>query len=171
MAEFKYVRFQNTHLSLDTNKSQEFLSTVIASLSSKTTVQTNTNPQQHTIPPSNEQNSTKNLTCSRPVDSVDRTTDRSVLKWTRDDIRRWFQENDIAPEIYDLYQFKTGAQMITYAEFLQNDMQKQYERYAVRYSQQNPGKELSEHEFALFVGALKQLISKIYISQHCKSLI
>lgn len=163
MAEFKYVRFQNTHLRLDAAKSQEFLSTVIASVSSKSVVQTNTSLEQHTVPPA-KQKSTENLTCSKPIE-LDNRTDRSVLKWTQNDIRHWFDEHNIMPEIYDLYKFKTGAQMITYAEFLQNDMQKQYERYAIRYSRQHSGEELSEHEFALFVGALRQLISKLYFER------
>jgi hypothetical protein len=52
-----------------------------------------------------------------------------------------------------MYQLKTGAQMITYAECLKNGWQKQYERYTHRYTQHHPG-----------VSALKQLSSKSLIA-------
>ncbi len=55
------------------------------------------------------------------------------------------------------YQFKTGAQMITYAECVNDGWQKQYQRYASRYVRRYQGKELLEDEFTLFVSASKQL--------------
>jgi hypothetical protein len=158
LAEFKYVRFQNTHLKLDERKVEEFLSTVMESIFPRHSTQSNIDINHHHTPPIHHE-STKKETPLQPIEIVD-NMNKSVLKWTQNDIHHWFAQHDISSEIRDMYQFKTGAQMITYAECLKDGWQKQYERYASRYAQCYPGKELPEHEFALFVSALKQLSSK-----------
>lgn len=154
LAEFKYVRFQNTHLKLDERKAQEFLSTVTESISPGHSTQNSVDIDHHHIPPIKE-----DITTSQPIETID-NTNKSIMKWTQNDIHHWFKQHDICSEIRDMYQFKTGAQMITYAECLTDGWQKQYERYAPRYAQRYANKELSEHEFALFVSALRQLASK-----------
>ena len=107
------------------------------------------NPNSNTSP-----SETKILTQSRPTTHV---SSPFVPQWTSVDIHSWFEKQQISSELRDLYDFKTGAQMITYAECLNDGWQKQYERYAPRYADRYKGKDLSEHEFALFASALKEL--------------
>ncbi len=163
LAEFKYVRFQNTHLKLDERKVEEFLSTLIESIFPGHSTGNNIDIKHHHSPPTHRKPITKETTTPQtnlqPDEIID-NTNKSVLKWNQDDIHHWFVQHDISSEIRDMYQFKTGAQMITYAECLKDGWQKQYERYASRYAQRYLGQELPEHEFALFVSALKQLGSK-----------
>ncbi len=115
-------------------------------------------PHHHT-PPTHHKPMKKETPTSQTNSPSIEIVDESVMKWTQDDIHHWFAQHDISSEIRDMYQFKTGGQMLTYAECLMNGWQKQYERYASRYAKQHTGKELLEHEFALFVSALKQLLS------------
>ncbi|CAF4119036.1 unnamed protein product [Rotaria sp. Silwood2] len=166
LAEFKYVRFQNTHLKLDERKVEELLSTVVEFISPGHATQNNitirhhhTSSFSHELPRTEVIRSQSTLTTSQPVEIVE-NRNKPILKWTQDDIHYWFLQHNICSEIRDMYQFKTGAQMITYAECLKDGWQKQYERYAPRYVQRYPDKELLEHEFALFTSALKQLLSK-----------
>ncbi len=164
LAEFKYVRFQNTYLHLDERKVEEFLSTVIESISPGYLSQTNMDIKHHDTPPTHHKPIKNEITTSSSIEIMDNRT-KSVRTWTQRDIHHWFAQQNISEEIRDMYQFKTGAQMITYAECLKDGWQKQYERYASRYAQYYAGKELLEHEFALFVSALKQLSSKSFLIQ------
>ena len=156
------MRFQNTHLTLDERKVQEFQSTLIESILPGHQ-KSNDVPLQH-----NQSSSNPHATDERtvkvietpPIDPTDGKVSTSPWNWSGADIHHWFEQQHISSEIRDLYQFKTGAQMIAYAETLTDGWHKQYERYASRYTQQNPGKELPEHEFALFASSLKQLASK-----------
>lgn len=162
LAEFKYVRFQNTQLKLDERKVQEFRSTLIESISPGHRKSDTTLPRHDQS--SSNLNASGNRTVKIPeTSSADPTVGKvttSAWDWTQADIQHWFEQQHISTEIRDLYQFRTGAQMITYAECLTDGWHRQYERYASRYTQQNPDKELPEHEFALFAGSLKQLASK-----------
>ena len=162
LAEFKYVRFQNTQLKLDERKVQEFQSTLIESILPGHRKSDATPPQHYQS--SSNLNTNGNRTVKIPETSfADPTAVKvttSAWDWTQADIQHWFEQQYISTEIRDLYQFRTGAQMITYAECLTDGWHRQYERYAPRYTQQNPGRELPEHEFALFVSSLKQLASK-----------
>lgn len=164
LAEFKYVRFQNTYLHLDARKIEEFLSTVIESISPGYLSQTNMDIKHHHTPPTHHESIENEITISSSIEIIDDKT-KSIMTWTQHDIHHWFDEQNISKEIRDMYQFKTGTQMITYAECLNNGWLKQYERYASRYAQRYQGKELLEHEFALFVSALKQLASKSFFIQ------
>ena len=101
----------------------------------------------------------KLLTQSRPGFSAENLP---VSQWTSAEIHRWFAEHQISSEIRDLYDFKNGAQMIAYGECFSDGWQRQYDRYAPRYAERFKGKELSEHEFALFASALKDLYSKCH---------
>ncbi len=166
LAEFKYVRFQNTHLKLDERKVQEFLSTVIKSVCPGHLPQQNIDIQHQHTPSSRYAPIQKELTTSHtdatfsPTIERNDSANKTIMEWNTKGIHHWFVQHGISPEIRDLYQFKTGVQMITYAECVKDGWQKQYERYATRYAQHYSGKELLEHEFALFVGALRQLASK-----------
>ena len=122
-------------------------------------IQTNLPIKHHQTPPIHYKPSKTDITTTQPIELID-NTNKSILKWTQSDIHQWFTQHDICSEIRDMYQFKTGAQMVTYAECLKDGWQKQYERYAPRYTQRYPDKELLEHEFALYTSTLKQLLSK-----------
>ncbi|CAF0875721.1 unnamed protein product [Rotaria sordida] len=50
LVEFKYVRFQNTHLKLDERKVEEFLSTVVESISPRHSTQNNITIKYHHTP-------------------------------------------------------------------------------------------------------------------------
>ncbi|CAF3439351.1 unnamed protein product [Rotaria socialis] len=174
LAEYKYVRFQNTHLPLNEDKVEEFLSKVIESIPSEYQPDTNLIGTHHRSSPIFDQALTieiikadGNLATLKPTETID-NRNKSVLTWTQDDIYDWFARYDICPYIRDMYQFKTGAQMITYAECLKDEWQKQYDKYAPRYARRYPHKELLEHEFALFISALRQLAGS-YITEAVRS--
>lgn len=153
------------NLKLDQNKADEFLSMVIESMSLEN--RSKLNPTNESSSASSGSDTSSNtaetkrpsspLTTAPHFESIN-TTNKSVLTWTQNDIHKWFNQNNISLEIRDMYQFQTGAQMATYAECLQDGWQRQYEKYAVRYAQLYPDKELFEHEFALFVSTLRQLL-------------
>jgi hypothetical protein len=152
-------------LKLDERKVEEFLSTLMESIPPDHLPKSNLPIKHHHTPPTHHEPIKKVVTTYQPI-QIDDDTNKSVLKWTQSDIHQWFGQHEICSEIRDLYQFKTGAQMITYAECLKDGWQKQYERYASRYTQRYPDKELPEHEFALFASALKQLLSKcLFVEQ------
>ncbi|CAF3560087.1 unnamed protein product [Rotaria sordida] len=104
LAEFKYVRFQNTHLKLDERKVEEFLSRVVESISSEHSTQNNITIKHHYTPSIFHEISKteviRSQTISQPIET--------------------FAKHDICSEIRDIYQFKTGAQMITYGECLKD---------------------------------------------------
>ncbi|CAF2056236.1 unnamed protein product [Rotaria magnacalcarata] len=178
LAEYKYVRFQNTHLPLKEDKVEEFLSTVIESIPPEYQPDTNLMGTHHRSSPIFDQTITieiiksdGNLATLKPTELIDKRN-KSVLAWTQDDIYDWFAQHDICPYIRDMYQFKTGAQMIAYAECVKDEWQKQYDRYAPRYARRYPHKELLEHEFALFISALRQLSGRciLFLSSGDKTL-
>jgi hypothetical protein len=158
IAEFKYVRFQNTHSTLDNGKADEFLSTLIASIApehSKSSAAPTHGNHDHSTH-SNSKQDPEQKPKLRSVRPIVNSNSASPWDWTRTEIDHWFEANEISPTIHDMYQFKTGAQMLTYAECLMNGWQEQYKQYASRHNDNS----LHEHEFALFACLLKQLSSK-----------
>lgn len=101
--------------------------------------------------------------------------EKPIISWTNENIIHWFNENNISINIYHMYDFKTGLELILYAEYLHDNWKKQYERYSQRYFKKyNYNQELTEHEFIKFVSAIQQLPileNKIKIKQkkhfHC----
>lgn len=160
IAEFKYIRFTNMHEGLSKRKIDQFLSTLIETIQ----VLSNTDDkayESHQLVDHEYYQKDFVVRDDNPITELDETIQiksLTVWDWDQTEVNKWYEKNHIPIEIRELYQFKTGAQLLLYAEFLENGgVIKQYEQYKKRFEEKYSGKELIEHEFALFAGALKKL--------------
>ncbi|CAF4372170.1 unnamed protein product, partial [Rotaria sp. Silwood2] len=82
-----------------------------------------------------------------------------ISQWNRDDVAQWFQQNKIMPELYKLYQFEDGSELLTYAATIldENVLTLEQQLYSQAYSQANNGKVLLTPPFSRFTNALRKL--------------
>ncbi|CAF4813123.1 unnamed protein product [Rotaria sp. Silwood1] len=85
--------------------------------------------------------------------------EKPISQWNRDDVAQWFQQNKIMPELYKLYQFEDGPELLTYAATIldENVLKLEQQLYSQAYSQANDGKVLLTPPFSRFTNALRKL--------------
>jgi len=136
IASKKYIRFQKVdQQQLDNRKIDELLTTIQA------TISTDISLINHSV-----------IIQSNPIE-------KPIITWTGQDIINWFDENNISRNIYNMYEFQTGIQLLMYKQYIQDDWKKQYERYSPRYEKKYHSEQLTEHDFIKFVTAIQQLPS------------
>jgi hypothetical protein len=84
---------------------------------------------------------------------------KPIDQWTQNDIRDWFAENYILDELRDLYQFRTGDEILDYAQELVHHRDKHRETYEDLFSKRYNGAKLPPHEFIRFAKALEHLLN------------
>jgi hypothetical protein len=85
---------------------------------------------------------------------------KSVQQWNKNDIKQWWQDNGIILELYDLYQFIDGSELLSYAKTLSEDDKTHYKIYAEEFNKLYNGKTLLLHQFNRFVNALRKLLKE-----------
>ncbi|CAF1270076.1 unnamed protein product [Rotaria sordida] len=85
--------------------------------------------------------------------------EKPISQWDKDDVAQWFQQNKIMPELYKLYQFEDGPELLTYAATIldENILKLEQQVYSQAYSQENNGKVLLTPPFSRFTNALQKL--------------
>ncbi|CAF1391213.1 unnamed protein product [Rotaria sordida] len=85
--------------------------------------------------------------------------EKPISQWNRDDVAQWFQQNKIMPELYKLYEFEDGPELLTYARTILNEnvLKLEQQLYSQAYSQTNNGKVLLTPPFLRFTNALRKL--------------
>ncbi|CAF1460409.1 unnamed protein product [Adineta steineri] len=83
-----------------------------------------------------------------------------IREWTRSDIHLWFNQHDIMEEIYDLFRFISGTEMLDYAQTLAEDRDRQQKTYSQIFTQKYRGQLLPPHEFSRFSKAMEQLLKE-----------
>jgi hypothetical protein len=87
---------------------------------------------------------------------------KPVEQWVKSDIKQWFQENKTSMDLYNLYQFEDGNQLLSYAASLSNDekIELQRQMYSDEFADVYKGKRLLPHQFTTFANALRKLSSR-----------
>jgi hypothetical protein len=85
---------------------------------------------------------------------------KSVQQWNKNDIKQWWQDNGIILELYDLYQFIDGSELLSYAKTLSEDDKTHYKIYAEEFNKLYNGKTLLLHQFNRFANALRKLLNE-----------
>jgi hypothetical protein len=81
-----------------------------------------------------------------------------VTKWNDKEIKQWFGDHHIIPELYEFYHFQNGNELLLYANAtLAFSWIKEYERIKVRFEEKQS---LSQEQFLQFIYALKRLPKK-----------
>ncbi|CAF1420355.1 unnamed protein product [Adineta ricciae] len=88
-----------------------------------------------------------------------------IDKWAASDIRRWFQQEGIMDEIYDLYRFRSGLEMLDYAQILSKDRYEQRKIYSQIFKYKHRDQILPPHEFHRFAKAMARLLKENTIEQ------
>jgi hypothetical protein len=83
-----------------------------------------------------------------------------IDQWTLADIHLWFARQYISPQLRDLYQFRSGTEVLDYAQNLVNDRMTQQQIYSRLFAKKYQGDELPPHEFNRFVIAMGQLLKE-----------
>lgn len=83
-----------------------------------------------------------------------------ISEWTPSDIRRWFDQHGIMSELHDLFRFRSGTEMLDYAQTLVNNRDVQERTYSEIFTQKYQGQLLPPHEFNRFAKALQQLMKE-----------
>ncbi|UJR07258.1 hypothetical protein I4U23_011546 [Adineta vaga] len=85
-----------------------------------------------------------------------------VQQWNQNDIKQWFQQNKLSIDLWKLYQFENGTQLLNYATSLSNDekIESQRQIYSEEFNEIFKGKRLLPHQFTTFAYALRKLYSE-----------
>ncbi|CAF4890588.1 unnamed protein product [Rotaria sp. Silwood1] len=147
MTGMKYIRFRDCSQP-DQVKMTELLNTILAALPSSRPLICENLPSPH-----------HHQETPQPVSiAIQSTTPtfRPVDQWTStdSDIHAWFASNQISIELHDLFNFRTGEEMLDYAQLLIEDRRQQMNIYAKIFTQKYHGRELPPHEFNRFAKAL-----------------
>lgn len=79
-----------------------------------------------------------------------------AIKWNDKEIKQWFINHNIIPDLYEFYHFQNGNELLLYADAtLAFPWIKEYERIKLRFEGQE--KNLSQDQFLVFINALKRL--------------
>ncbi|CAF0946961.1 unnamed protein product [Adineta steineri] len=84
---------------------------------------------------------------------------KAVEQWDKNDVKQWFQEKNISMDIWKLYQFENGGELLSYASSLSNDekIETQQQIYSDEFAEMNKGKRLLPHQFITFAYVLRKL--------------
>ncbi|CAF0805995.1 unnamed protein product [Rotaria sordida] len=167
----KYVRFRNIK-QLEQDKLKDLIEMIEENLSG-TSAKTNENllsphsaPVHHELLPVAQKpkeelklNASNKEMNSGPKTDLSR---KSIEHWDKSDIKQWFQENKISIDLYKLYQFEDGTQLLSYAASLSNDEKIELHRqiYSDEFAEMYRGKRLLPHQFTAFAYALRKLSSE-----------
>ena len=149
----KYIRFRNVN---EPNQLE------ITSLIER--IQTELSSDKHSIPtsvaPVHHESSGEGIRpTSRAEEIHPRTTDLPpVSEWTSVDIRRWFKHEGIMDQIHDMFAFRSGKEMLDYAQMLLENQDKHQDIYSQIFAQKYKGQLLPPHEFIRFTNAMNQLL-------------
>jgi len=83
-----------------------------------------------------------------------------VTKWNEKEIKQWFINNNLIPELYEFYHFQNGNELLLYANAtLAFPWTKEYERIKLRFEEkfQEQEQTLSQNQFLQFINGLKRL--------------
>ena len=86
-----------------------------------------------------------------------------IKQWNEDEVKQWFSNNHLIPELHEFYRFQNGNELLLYAQAtLTFPWTKEYERIKLRFEEkfQIEKQYLSPHEFLKFINALNRLQSK-----------
>jgi hypothetical protein len=83
---------------------------------------------------------------------------KPIEEWNSADILQWFQQNEILMELYKLFQFSNGSELLSFAKALSKEEQSQYHSYAEEFAKVYNGQRLLLHQFNKFTDALQKLI-------------
>ncbi|CAF1644065.1 unnamed protein product [Adineta ricciae] len=91
------------------------------------------------------------------------TNSKNIQQWNSSDVQQWFVNHGIKSELYEFYQFKSGHELLLYAQAMRGyQWTKEYERIRLRFegrfSEQQ--QHLSSYEFLKFINALEHLRNK-----------
>jgi hypothetical protein len=80
-------------------------------------------------------------------------------EWTKEDIRKWFDDNQIHANLLTLYadRFRTGTALVVYARHLKCFYRSEFIRIYAKYYDTFAGKRLDTIDFINFVDALYRL--------------
>ena len=79
-----------------------------------------------------------------------------IEEWNKDDIKQWFEENGIVIELYHLYEFNDGSELLSYARILLHNEQSHYKDYSEEFEKRYK-KKLLPHQFNKFTNSLQKL--------------
>ncbi|CAF0962233.1 unnamed protein product [Rotaria sordida] len=102
-----------------------------------------------------------NETIPKPINDT-KSDVLSLNDWTSKEVRQWFEENHIHPDLISLFidQFHTGTALLIYAQHLKYFYRHEYVRILTKYHQVLDGKHLDTLDFVTFVDALFRLREK-----------
>jgi hypothetical protein len=83
-----------------------------------------------------------------------------IKQWTDKEVKQWFTNHNLIPELHEFYQFQNGNELFLYAQaILAYPWTKEYERIRSRYEKKfhEQEKNLSPHEFLKFINALERI--------------
>ncbi|CAF4907773.1 unnamed protein product [Rotaria sp. Silwood1] len=170
----KYVRFRNIK-QLEQEKLTDLIEMIEENLSG-TSAQSNKDllpptsvPFHHELlsvvqKPKEEEKEVKQKVSNEESNSGPRTdlSRKPVEQWDKNDVKQWFQENKILMDLYKLYQFEDGTQLLSYASSLSNDEKIELQRqiYSDEFAELYKGKRLLPHQFTTFAYALRKISSE-----------
>ncbi|CAF1035229.1 unnamed protein product [Didymodactylos carnosus] len=94
--------------------------------------------------------------------------DKPLKDWTADDVNYWFKQNNIHPDLKNLYQFRTGTALILYFDHLKSNQSREYQITYDLY-EDTYKKPLNTAYFINFVDALTRLKEKQQYKTSTKS--
>jgi hypothetical protein len=84
----------------------------------------------------------------------------NIKQWNDKEVKQWFTNHNLIPELHEFYQFQNGNELFLYAQaILAYPWTKEFERIRSRYEKKFPEqkKSLSPHEFLKFINALERI--------------
>ncbi|CAF1003448.1 unnamed protein product [Didymodactylos carnosus] len=170
----KYVRFRDIK-QLESEKLSELVQMIEQNLSLPSSVDYDNNDSRSCAPshyepaappPTTTSTTTKEKTAEEnkvkqeTYIGISELYQKPVEQWNKNDVSQWFEYNEILVEIQDLYKFKDGSELLSYAPSLLADEKLQYQIYSKTFSKKNNGEDLLPHEYTKFVNALRKLYEK-----------
>ena len=150
ISELKYVRFKSADQLLDNNKVKELL-TMITSTLQLTASQPSKLPVESCVTENDSR--TKEDNNSYPDHDIKKPLDQ----WNATDIRQWLKGHKVPDKLVLLYDFQSINEVQDYSKNLHADSNKEYTKYAVRYSKSYPDDVLENYVFNRLVNALSNL--------------
>ena len=155
-AGMKYIRFRNVN---EPNQSEitDLIERIQAEISRGKNINSTSAivPLHHDI--IDESTQQKNLAQETSLVTVDLPP---VSQWTPVNIRHWFNQQGILEQIYYLYGFRSGIEMLDYAQTLSEDRDMQQKTYSQVFTQKYQGQLLPPHEFTRFAKAMEELLKE-----------
>ncbi|CAF1080459.1 unnamed protein product, partial [Didymodactylos carnosus] len=106
-----------------------------------------------------DENQSPSVLCNKPL-----------KEWTAEDVNSWFNQNNIHPDLKNLYQFRTDTALILYFDHLKSNQSREYQITYDLYEDKYE-KTLNTAYFINFVDVLTRLKEKQQYETNTKTII